>query len=232
MESVKTDGKLLAQDDIDALLGEAGLEENFKSEDTNISSPKEPEKKTNIINARRTQEKIKELMNILYGIAFLEREDDVRVIWNASETLPLVPGLNMKIQGIDLHVQPKTYITILKYDGDNFPFGNNEFDCVIMIDVLHHTKKPQKLLEEAKRVSRKYIVIKDHYWKNRIGFFILKISDYIGNKPYGVALPYNFLKLDEWHDLITQNALTIVKSKRFRFNMLDPCKNILFKLEL
>ena len=101
MESVKTDGKLLAQDDIDALLGEAGLEENFKSEDTNISSPKEPEKKTNIINARRTQEKIKELMNILYGIAFLEREDDVRVIWNASETLPLVPGLNMKIQGID-----------------------------------------------------------------------------------------------------------------------------------
>ncbi|MCA9371997.1 class I SAM-dependent methyltransferase [Candidatus Woesebacteria bacterium] len=66
--------------------------------------------------------------------------------------------------GVDTHVQPKTFIPIKKYDGKKIPFPDNSFDCVMIIDVLHHDKNPEHILKEAKRVSRKYILIKDHYW--------------------------------------------------------------------
>ena len=58
--------------------------------------------------------------------------------------------------------------------------------------MLHHVKKEdlKTLFKEAIRVSKKYIIIKDHYYKNSLDYLILKIYDYIGNKPYGVNLPY------------------------------------------
>jgi ubiquinone/menaquinone biosynthesis C-methylase UbiE len=133
--------------------------------------------------------------------------------------------------GIDTHVQPKTFIPIKKYDGKNIPFPDNSFDCVMIIDVLHHDEHPELILQEARRVSKKNILIKDHYWKNKIDFILLKYADYIGNKPYGIALPYNFLKISDWEDMIKKTNLKISKSKKFKYNLFDPCKHIIYLLE-
>lgn len=132
------------------------------------------------------------------------------------------------IIGADVHPQPKTYIPTVSYDGKNLPFPDKSFDCVMLIDVLHHSTYSEKVLKEAKRVTKKYILIKDHYWNNSIDFLFLKLADYIGNKPYGIALPYKYLKISEWQDLFKELNLAIVKSKRFRFNSLDPCKQVIF----
>ncbi|MBW2978259.1 class I SAM-dependent methyltransferase [Candidatus Woesearchaeota archaeon] len=139
--------------------------------------------------------------------------------------------LDIKFVGVDTHIQPKTFIPIKKYDGKKLPFKDNSFDCVMIIDVLHHDKNPQKIIEEAKRVSKKHILIKDNYWDNRIDFLLLKYADYIGNKPYGVNLPYKFLNIKSWQELIKNNNIAIVKSKKFRYHILDPCKHIIFKLK-
>ncbi len=139
--------------------------------------------------------------------------------------------LDIKFVGVDTHIQPKTFIPVREYNGKKLPFKDNSFDCVMIIDTLHHTKDPQKIIEEAKRVSKKYVLIKDHYWENSFDFVMLKFADYTGNKPYGVDLPYNFLKRDSWYKLIKNNDLIIVKSQSFRFNILDPCKHIIFKLK-
>jgi ubiquinone/menaquinone biosynthesis C-methylase UbiE len=147
----------------------------------------------------------------------------------ASNLAKELPGTNFI--GVDTFVQPKTYIPITKYDGEHIPFPNNSFDCVMIIDVLHHDNNPEKILKEAKRVSKKYILIKDHYWNNKIDLFLLKFSDYIGNKPYAVKLPYNFLKSTEWNDLIQNLNLEQVESEKFRFNVADPCKHVIFLLQ-
>lgn len=52
-------------------------------------------------------------------------------------------------------------INPLIYNGDKIPFKNNTFDVSLLLTVLHHTPYPEAILKEAKRVSKKMIVIED-----------------------------------------------------------------------
>ncbi|BDI14459.1 hypothetical protein ANSO36C_02610 [Nostoc cf. commune SO-36] len=90
-------------------------------------------------------------------------------------------SLAPQIIGCDTHVQPETFIPIVHYDGYTLPSEDNYFDNVMIIDVFHHADNARRLLEEAKRVSRQHILIKDHYWKSSKDFTSLKFADYIGN---------------------------------------------------
>ncbi|MFC1820022.1 hypothetical protein ACFLZG_02920 [Thermodesulfobacteriota bacterium] len=102
MEGMTTEDKLLAQDDIDALLGEAGIEGSYESDNT--AEPERPQlskEKTIIKFAKRSDNEAKVTMTLLRNKAFLEREDDVKVIWNALGTIPMVTGINMKIQDME-----------------------------------------------------------------------------------------------------------------------------------
>jgi SAM-dependent methyltransferase len=47
------------------------------------------------------------------------------------------------------------------YDGVNFPFKEDSFDAAIFLFVLHHTKDPEQLVAEAKRVARRVIIMED-----------------------------------------------------------------------
>lgn len=47
------------------------------------------------------------------------------------------------------------------YDGDRMPFKDNQFDTSLILFVLHHTPDPAKVLAEAKRVSKKIIILED-----------------------------------------------------------------------
>lgn len=42
---------------------------------------------------------------------------------------------------------------------DKLPFDDKTFDTVIMFELLEHVQEPEKILEEAKRVARKNILI-------------------------------------------------------------------------
>jgi SAM-dependent methyltransferase len=139
--------------------------------------------------------------------------------------------INIKILGVDTNVLSKTYIPVIKYNGKRLPFKNNSFDCVMIIDVLHHEEDIEKLLKESKRVTKKFIIIKDHYYTNPIDFKILKIIDYSGNKPYNINLPYKFLKLNEFEKIFKNNNLKIVYFKKFRYNFLHPVKHVIYKLQ-
>ncbi|MCA9372845.1 class I SAM-dependent methyltransferase [Candidatus Woesebacteria bacterium] len=139
---------------------------------------------------------------------------------------------SFEVIGVDTHILPETFIEIKKYDGRKLPFPNNSFDTVLIVDVLHHDEDPAKILQEAKRVAKKQIIIKDHFWQNKIDFLWLKIADFTGNIPYGVACPYNYLTLEKWDQLFGSLSLTKVRSERFRFLPLDPCRHVIFALSV
>ncbi len=136
-----------------------------------------------------------------------------------------------KFEGVDVYLQPESFIPVTKYDGKNIPHPGDSFDCVMLIDVLHHDNNPEEVLREAKRVSRKYILIKDHYWDNEVDFTLLKVVDYAGNKPCGVRLPYNFMKINEWNGMFNRTDLKTRKIEKFRYNAVDPCKHVIYLLE-
>ena len=97
-----TDSKLLAQDDIDALLGEAGLEGNYNSVETKQEIlPKTVKKKPIVRFSKKSDLQVQGAISVLRNKALIERDDDVKVIWNALGTIPMVTGYIMKIQEVD-----------------------------------------------------------------------------------------------------------------------------------
>ena len=118
----------------------------------------------------------------------------------------------MKIIGLDTLVRPETYISVQEFNGKGkLPFESSTFDAVMAIDVIHHTHNPREVFEKLVEVSNGYIIIKDHIANTFLDRITLKFMDFIGNKPYGVSLPYNYLSQIQWEDLFKNNDLKVKK---------------------
>jgi SAM-dependent methyltransferase len=109
------------------------------------------------------------------------------------------PGV--RYQGIDVMARPVCAIPYQSFDGLHIPHPDRAFDVVQFIDVLHHTLQIEDLVKEATRVSRRFLVIKDHLWSNRFDYQTLKFMDWVGNAPHGVKIVYNFKNQAYWNDL-------------------------------
>jgi hypothetical protein len=102
MEGMTTEDRLLAQDDIDALLGEAGIEGKYETkEELQKSQVNVPKKTPSVRFTRISDDDARFTISMLRNKAFLEREDDVKVIWNASGTIPMASGFSINIQDRD-----------------------------------------------------------------------------------------------------------------------------------
>jgi hypothetical protein len=102
MEGMTTEDRLLAQDDIDALLGEAGIEGKYETkEEPQKTQVHVPKKTPSVRFTNISDDDVRITMSILRNKAFLQREDDVKVIWNASGTIPMASGFSLNIQERD-----------------------------------------------------------------------------------------------------------------------------------
>lgn len=137
----------------------------------------------------------------------------------------------LSIQGIDVLVRPNTFIKVKEYDGNTIPYDDDFFDTVILIDVLHHTDEPEKLLSECTRVAKKYVIIKDHIKHGIITYLKLRAMDYVGNAHYHVRLPYNYLTERQWRDIFLKNGLRI-DAKITQLNLYEGFFHLLFDRNL
>jgi SAM-dependent methyltransferase len=106
----------------------------------------------------------------------------------------------IEILGIDLCLPADPQIAVAVYDGEKLPYAADEFDVVLLIDVLHHTIDPAAKLVDALRVARNAVIVKDHL---REGFYAerrLKFMDTVGNRRFGVPLPFNYWRRAEWRE--------------------------------
>ena len=118
------------------------------------------------------------------------------------------------ITGIDVLVRPKCHIPVHQFDGSTIPFANESFDLVMFVDVLHHTTSPLQLVREATRVTRKNLLLKDHFRQGFMGGATLRFMDWVGNFSKGVVLPYNYLAPAEWERIYEQAQLRPVETIR------------------
>jgi ubiquinone/menaquinone biosynthesis C-methylase UbiE len=132
--------------------------------------------------------------------------------------------------GVDVVLQPRAEIEVRPYDGRALPFADESFDAVLLADVLHHCADPERTLAEARRVARRFVVVKDHYWESRLDRAALCLIDTLSNAPNGIPLPYHFLRLSEWGELFQRQGLLVMAQSRWRYAALDPLKQVTFKL--
>ena len=105
---------------------------------------------------------------------------------------------DISIQGVELLTRPGCKIDCRSFDGWSLPFSNDYFDVCLLVDVLHHTQDATVLLCEAARVSRNLVILKDHLKESFIDVFTLRLMDWVGNRPHGVILSYNYMSAVQW----------------------------------
>jgi len=116
---------------------------------------------------------------------------------------------DLAIEGVEYLVRPDCAIPVTAFNGRELPFADNAWDFVSMVDVLHHTEDPNILLREAGRVARRGILIKDHLVQGFGARATLRFMDGVGNRRFGVALPYVYWTPQQWRAAVEDMEMVI-----------------------
>jgi SAM-dependent methyltransferase len=123
-------------------------------------------KKKNLLNTIISKLWLKDAYSKIERIEkFLNKEDKILDIGGGPGTVSYL----LKTKGYDSKVIDVQNVSIFKdiqpliYDGTKIPFDDNIFDIALILTVLHHTKSPEIILNEARRVAKKIIIIEDIY---------------------------------------------------------------------
>lgn len=116
---------------------------------------------------------------------------------------------DVEIEGVETLVRPGAAICVREFDGEQLPYPDESWDYVSYIDVLHHCEQPLQLLREGVRVARRGLLIKDHLKEGFASGCTLRFMDEVGNRRFGVKLPYNYMTRAQWHAHIAQCGLEI-----------------------
>ena len=115
----------------------------------------------------------------------------------------------LEITGVDVLVRPEARIPVESFDGRTIPHAEDSFDAVLLIDVLHHCDDPEAMLAEAIRVARRCVVLKDHTLRGPLSGLLLRFMDDVGNRRFGVALPYNYWSEARWRETFERLSLPV-----------------------
>ena len=132
--------------------------------------------------------------------------------------------------GVDIKDNRIVDIPFKIIDGKNLPFDDNSFDVTLINYVLHHSQNPERLLKEAKRVSKKIIIFEDLpegiLSKLRCKFHQMTFFG-------GSRNDFNFKTSKEWEKIFESLGFKIIAKKQVftKLDWLDPVKRILFVLE-
>lgn len=103
-------------------------------------------------------------------------------------------------------------VTPTLYDGKKIPFNDDSFDVALILTVLHHTYNPVVIIEEAKRVSKKIIIIEDVY-SNFVSKYLTFFFDSIGNMDI-VHHPHSNKTDEQWRNLFALLKLKLLDAKK------------------
>ncbi len=105
-------------------------------------------------------------------------------------------------------------IEVIEYATGPLPFADQEFDVVILADVLHHEPQENFLLSEATRVSKHLLLVKDHKREGFLGFWRICFLDWVANNPYQVGCLYRYHTQREWHCIFEDLNLLVMKEEK------------------
>ncbi|MBN2307395.1 MAG: class I SAM-dependent methyltransferase [Candidatus Hydrogenedentes bacterium] len=115
----------------------------------------------------------------------------------------------LTITGVEALVRHETAIPVQAYDGATLPYEAGQFDVVLFVDVLHHVDDPVALMAEACRVARRSLVIKDHLLEGWFAGPTLRLMDSVGNRRFGIGLPFHFWPQAKWEEAWRELHLTV-----------------------
>jgi SAM-dependent methyltransferase len=110
------------------------------------------------------------------------------------------PRPELAVEGVEVIPRLSCRVPCRAFDGEKLPFADRSFDVCLFVDVLHHTTDVAQLLREAARVSRTCVLLKDHLSESSFDHATLRAMDWVGNRPHGVTLTYNYQSRIQWQE--------------------------------
>tara|TARA_R110002072_G_scaffold117281_10_gene248254 strand:- start:2124 stop:2717 length:594 start_codon:yes stop_codon:yes gene_type:complete len=121
-----------------------------------------------------------------------------------------------QITSVDIKDKTNTnLITPTVYDGEKLPFENNCFDISMLITVLHHCPNPEKVFQEAVRVSKSRIFVLEDVYTNKLMKYLTWGMDSLMNLEF-FGHPHTNKSEGEWEALFMENNLTVIHKKRVK----------------
>jgi len=105
---------------------------------------------------------------------------------------------DVQVEGLERMGRGDEPIRVHVYGGGAMPFEDDQYDVVIVADVLHHEQNPDELLAECARVSRRLVVVKDHQRAGPLAQWRISLIDWAANAGYGVKCLYRYNTPEEW----------------------------------
>lgn len=138
--------------------------------------------------------------------------------------------IGIEITGVDVINLNYTDLELCIYDGRRLPFADNNFDVVYLAFVLHHTLNPRQVIRECLRVARRWVIVLEDVYRNKLELALLKALDWIGNRPFSSAmsLPYQFKSTREWMMLFQDLGVNVVSQVNVRPLPWRPTRHRMF----
>jgi SAM-dependent methyltransferase len=134
---------------------------------------------------------------------------------------------NLTVRGLERVKRGDELIPVDAYDGNEIPYENDSFDVVILADVLHHDRDPDRLIAQCKRISRRLLIIKDHKVDGLLAQQRISLIDWLANAPHGVPCLYRYNTLDEWRQSHARHGLNLEREIT-SMKLYPPIFNFLF----
>ena len=160
-------------------------------------------------NAKERFEKIK---NYIVGNKILDLGAG-----NGLLALEIKEQLNKEVMLVDIVDYNYTDLPLILYNPKGkVPLTDEEVDTTILYTVLHHASDPKHLLEEAARVTKQRLLIKEAYIEEDEFRITNSFFDWFYNRVIGdedINIPINFLKVKEWEKLLKSYGFEVILTK-------------------
>lgn len=125
----------------------------------------------------------------------------------AKKLLDRRPDLSLR--ATDVLVRSDQHVPVEPFDGSGLPFVDDAFDAAMLVDALHHADDPAALLEEATRVSRGIVIVKDVMAEGFLARETLHLMERLANSAHGISIPDTFWSRAEWEAVFRRLGLDI-----------------------
>lgn len=160
---------------------------------------------------------------------FLNKKDQILDIGSGTcNVYEVLSDKGYKVVPLDVqNLSFVDHIDPIIYDGDKIPFNDNKFDKSLILTVLHHTPEPEKIIKEAKRVSKSIIIMEDIYtsWFHK---YLTYFFDSLVNLEF-IGHPHTNKSDAEWKKVFKKLDLKLVNTEYI--NSFIFIKQVVYYLE-
>jgi SAM-dependent methyltransferase len=122
----------------------------------------------------------------------------------------------VRVCSVDVGAFGRTASAYAVYDGRRLPLGDAAVDTTLILLTLHHCADPERVLDEAVRVTRARLVIVESVWRNALErWWLHRLDGPVNRRRHGGAMTSaaRFRSPAEWHALFEGRGLACVATR-------------------